>query len=165
MLVDGHEAVLDDGDHDGEDAEGDARVPGRGRDGQRGAGDGNGDGAPGADIRGGEAAEARDGEVVDARVGGREEDVHADGHEDRDDGAAQLRVELHPRAGAQQVRRLEVAEHVGGLLGRAEREHAACEVEHLRVLGRVFAAGDAADDELRRVADAGPSWSVNKIQL
>ena len=80
VLVDGDEAVLHDGDQHGEDAERDARVPGRGRDRQRGARDRDGDGAPRAHVRGGEAAEARDGEVVDARVGGREEDVHAHGH-------------------------------------------------------------------------------------
>ena len=80
--------------------------------------------------------------------------------EDGDDGAAQLGVELHARARAQQVRGLEVAEHVGRLLGRAEGEHAAREVEHLRVLGRVLAAGDAADDELGGVADGGHGRDV-----
>ena len=55
-------------------------------------------------------------ERVDAGVGFGEEDVHADAHEDGDEGADHLGVELDDGGGSQEVCGFQVAEHIGRLL-------------------------------------------------
>ena len=52
-------------------------------------------------------------QIVYAGIRGAEEDVHAHRHEDGDEGADALSVELYNWRRTQEMRRLQIAEHVG----------------------------------------------------
>lgn len=134
------------------DGEANRSVARRRRDWQTRRGDSGRDGHPCRDGRG--AVRAGQRAVKDTRRRSREEDEQADIKEDRDDGADELRDELVPRLGAEEVTGLQVARHVRRLRGRARGDDTGSQIDHLRVGQRqALALADTAEDELGCLCD------------
>lgn len=116
LLLRLHKTVFDNGEDNRAKTQTNTGVTRGRRNGQRWRGHRDGDGPPGADVRHSKSAVVLERQVVDTRIGRAEEHVDAHRHEDRHDGPAALRVELDTGGRSEEMGRLEIAQHVCGLL-------------------------------------------------
>lgn len=127
-----------------------------------GVGDGLGDSGPSSHGRSLEGTVVIVVGVDDAGVGGGEEDEHARGKENGDQGADGLGDPLLQRRGAEEETSTEIRSKVGGHIGSAGGDTSSNEIEALCILDGVTVAGSSTTkDELRSFGGGGERCGIS----